>query len=44
LFEEYPDSSFGYSTFIVNDCTWKLQRVSGLIPEETNIRRTGLLI
>jgi hypothetical protein len=45
LFEEYPDSSFGYVTFIVNDCEWKLQRVTGLIPEETKERRrTGLLI
>lgn len=33
LFEEYPDSSFGYVTFIVDDCSWKLQR-----------KRTGLLI
>ena len=44
LFEEYPDSSFSYVTFIVNDCQWKLERVTGLIPDETRIRRTGLLI
>jgi hypothetical protein len=44
LFEEYPDSSFGYVTFIVNDCEWKLQRVTGLKPEETKERRrTGLI-
>lgn len=39
LFEEYPDSSFGYVTFIVNDCNWKLQKITGLIPEETALRR-----
>jgi hypothetical protein len=45
LFEEYPDSSFGYVTFIVNDCEWKLQRVTGLKREETiERRRTGLII